>query len=860
MKRIFKISCLIICLLMTLGVFGSNLNIQISADDEYALACSNFEVSKITDDGKFEKYNCYSDFETANAKMKELGKDYVVRHNTSKSATKIVSMVEGVAYAVGRDDSSTINLYNGIRPTSDYKSTYIATGYELNYDYTVVYYPSGEYESDGYAKISMNGFDGYVDLINIDLVPSKFLEKGLPIKLGGNDYRGTSSKAQEVIMTQNYYEAKVNGNYTDLVYYAHMNYPNKNDLYATTYTYRIGPAPSEMQTGVRYYSRNGYEFYTDPQFKNFAFEYYPYYQYLPLRSKSNITAEDLNKALLSVKGSNTNSVLKGNGAAFIEAQETYGVNALLLYAMACQESAWGTSGYALNRNNLFGWNAFDSDPDRASYFDSVKDCVIQMAGANLRGYLDITDARYFSSSLGNKGSGFNLMYASDPYWGMSIASIAYQIDKMTNNNDGTLSDYDTYNVAVIDKLNTPIKDSASDKSTTYYNATYGRNYLEAFTVIVLGQEGDYTKIQFTNPINSKGMVTGNLENLVTYDFDKSVAYVKTKDIHMIYGENVSDGSEPSEPNKPSVSVRNVINIDDFTINDDGTATINGLAFSTGYDYLDKSLISHQLVVTDLESNKDIYTYDLETVDSNGFSLNDGYNYKYAGFSGMIDLKQLPVGSYILKIKTNNNSVLSESTVTASYKNTYLQNKNVNDVSYKLTTNVIYKSRFELDISKSIFDYENINKPTIQNSVLSYDKISIEDGKLVVEGFGYIRDADFGAKQNPEFKLYLASDDGKMFELNTTSGTCKYNLTEALASKYDLSNACYSGEISLDQLESGEYTLYATIKTSDYYDIYFFTDTREYISGDYTSSSKTYDLFVSKDRFKIKLNVEDLVNE
>ena len=846
---------------MTLGVFGSNLNIQISADDEYALACSNFEVSKITDDGKFEKYNCYSDFETANAKMKELGKDYVVRHNTSKSATKIVSMVEGVVYAVGRDDSSTINLYNGIRPTSDYKSTYIATGYELNYDYTVVYYPSGEYESDGYAKISMNGFDGYVDLINIDLVPSKFLEKGLPIKLGGNDYRGSSSKAQEVIMTQNYYEAKVNGNYTDLVYYAHMNYPNKNDLYATTYTYRIGPAPSEMQTGVRYYSRNGYEFYTDPQFKNFAFEYYPYYQYLPLRSKSNISADDLNKALLSVKGSNTNSVLKGNGAAFIEAQETYGVNALLLYAMACQESAWGTSGYALNRNNLFGWNAFDSDPDRASYFDSVKDCVIQMAGANLRGYLDITDARYFSSSLGNKGSGFNLMYASDPYWGMSIASIAYQIDKMTNNNDGTLSDYDTYNVAVIDTLNTPIKASADDKSTTYYNATYGRNYLEAFTVIVLGKEGDYTKIQFTNPVDSNGMVSGNLDTLVPYDFNTSVAYVKTSDIHMIYGDKTDVPTLPEEPEEPVDQSNVAMVINDFTLTDDGSLNIDGKVYATGQNYVDKDKISHELLIIDAESNEVVLKQTLETIETNGDILNDGYDYKYTGFKGTVDLNDLNLGSYYLKIKFINGDyqqTVNLRSINLDYSQQIIRK---DDKIYNLTTNIIYNVRFELDITKTLFDYENINKPTVQKSIITPYSLEIDDnGILSFDGHGYIQYADFGKDDNTNYELYLANSEGMKYQFQINKTACRYDISSVLGVDYDLSDTCFEASIDLNDIPKGEYDVMIVMSTNDYYDIYYLTDSGNRISDEFVNSKKSYKLHVVSDRFKIKLNVEDLVNE
>ena len=34
-----------------------------------------------------------------------------------------------------------------------------------------------------------------------------------------------------------------------------------------------------------------------------------------------------------------------------------------------------------------------------------------------RGYSDPEDWRYFGGYLGNKGSGANVKYASDPFWG-----------------------------------------------------------------------------------------------------------------------------------------------------------------------------------------------------------------------------------------------------------------------------------------------------------------------------------------------------------------------------------------------------------------------------------------------------------
>ncbi len=58
------------------------------------------------------------------------------------------------------------------------------------------------------------------------------------------------------------------------------------------------------------------------------------------------------------------SVLKMGGVAnaFYRIQEDYGVSALGLLAIACNESAYGTSHLAYDKWNLFGWGANDSNP------------------------------------------------------------------------------------------------------------------------------------------------------------------------------------------------------------------------------------------------------------------------------------------------------------------------------------------------------------------------------------------------------------------------------------------------------------------------------------------------------------------
>lgn len=56
--------------------------------------------------------------------------------------------------------------------------------------------------------------------------------------------------------------------------------------------------------------------------------------------------------------------------ALVDAENQYDLNALFILAHADVESAHGTSNYATSRNNLFGFNAVDSNPDLASYYSS----------------------------------------------------------------------------------------------------------------------------------------------------------------------------------------------------------------------------------------------------------------------------------------------------------------------------------------------------------------------------------------------------------------------------------------------------------------------------------------------------------
>jgi LysM repeat protein len=87
-----------------------------------------------------------------------------------------------------------------------------------------------------------------------------------------------------------------------------------------------------------------------------------------LLTKSGLTAGQLQAAEAAMKSDN--GYHADFWQALVDAENTYDLNALFILAHADVESAHGTSNYATTRNNLFGFNAVDSDPDLASSYSS----------------------------------------------------------------------------------------------------------------------------------------------------------------------------------------------------------------------------------------------------------------------------------------------------------------------------------------------------------------------------------------------------------------------------------------------------------------------------------------------------------
>ena len=218
-------------------------------------------------------------------------------------------------------------------------------------------------------------------------------------------------------------------------------------LYSSSNTYskvRVGYDLDYLQSDVKYYSYDGHYFYDTYEkmvadYKtgvftnaiNAANPYYNYYQFLSHRSTNTISAADIDSITSNYFGSVAgyeSSKLHQAGQYFISSQNKYTVNGLLMYGVAVNESNWGKSSYALNRNNLFGHSAYDENPNSADYYDSVEECIDTHAFRFIsRGFLDYNDWRHFGPHLGDKESGINVKYASDPYWGEKAACRAYYL-------------------------------------------------------------------------------------------------------------------------------------------------------------------------------------------------------------------------------------------------------------------------------------------------------------------------------------------------------------------------------------------------------------------------------------------------
>jgi len=750
MKKILTITLLIVIfLLTTVGFNNEDVNAE---NDKYAYACSisEIEVDEAKADGTFELKACYNTFDEAYNSIKNQP-NYVVRGYDSKSPMKIIAMNGGLAYIFSSSD--TLKFYEKVVNNKvSGKSTYSAKRHYATYLETERYFQTGSYKGCGMVKVNLNGFVGYTDLEEVDLVPYIFIENEVTCKVAGG----------EMNLHQNYYYVNEKDSYRDLVAVRYRAIKsNNNDTKIAEGA--IGVAPDFMKTNTRYYSLDGVRFYSDQRMTNYVGSNYNYYQFLSLRSKSNVTALQLKNYLISL-GYN-NSAFINDTQAFIDAQNKYGVNALLMFALACNESAYGTS--LIQTNNIFGLGAFDGAEKANAYvYNTIADCINSFAGWSIVTYLDPlyqSDSgldTYNSSVFGNKGVGINLKYASDPYESFTVSAIAYRIDKYISGGKGKLTDYNYYSLALINKDNVDIKKEANDSSTTLYKSTFGQNssYQKDHVVIVFGQSGDYTKIVSSANLDSnRNPIVSIKKQLNVYNFENSYAYIKTSDLDYLNNKAILP-SEISYETNVSISWNN------------NNLKVNGSAYQkdlndTGKVYI--RLNNKDYLLSSLTNNKDF----------NGV-LNES------------DLTSLPTGQYSLTIKTSYDNYSS-----------YSNNKEIklNSLpSSKIISNKEY-SFMNIDNKTYLKVTNYVDNPT---ALVEVSNIELNKSTLEISGVGVIKGVDSKVQNETKHQLVLINykDNTKNIVIDCVNESSSwYKINDGC----DYSYAGFSVEIDLNNLENFE---------------------------------------------------------
>ncbi|MDF0726042.1 S-layer homology domain-containing protein [Cytobacillus sp. S13-E01] len=339
-----------------------------------------YKVATIDSNGKlvFSTTN-YISFETANAAIRDT-KNQVVTLDS-----KIVKMSNGVVYAKPSLGSSITLIYAENMVT---QIGYLPTNAEMGYIDA----------DENKVKVQLADKVGYVKHTDVTLYPDQML--------GGRSYYMV--------------------NKGELVHYIYNPGKSGYDWYL------YGAAPTFLQEGKTYYSWDG-DTFVDAANGNEVGQAHQYFNYLPLRTKTSYTAEQLNAYIANVK---PESPLKDLGSVFIEAQEKYNVNAMYLLAHAIHESTYGTSEIAQKKFNLFGLKATDAAPgENAQTFSSFEESIMYAGQYVSNQYLDPAGKHFNGAVLGNKARGMNVRYASDPYWGQKIAGHMYRIDKALKGNE-----------------------------------------------------------------------------------------------------------------------------------------------------------------------------------------------------------------------------------------------------------------------------------------------------------------------------------------------------------------------------------------------------------------------------------------
>ena len=534
-KKIAKVSAAsLITLSMTVGnVAAFNNHDDLSVEDE----SSNDKNIDLNSNSTTELEN-NSSIETKNGNKEVIGQTKFVDENGNITTVDVYDGTTGEVYNPRLRVVSTANMVNfncsSAGTTTEFVDYYTGqAGYISKASAADAAFLGYE---NGKVKFMISGVTGLVDPSKVEvLTQGTYYASNYEVNSSGNLYHYISNN---VNATGN----QGNSNY-------------------------VGKGPSYLTKGKEYYSYDGHYFYENyntmiTDYKNNvrtnsvnpSTPYYNYFQYLPMRSKTNYTAQELT-TYLNNKANSSTSKLNNTGDMFIKYQNKYGVNALMAASFAALESGWGKSSIAQNKNNLFGMNATDANPSEdAKKYSSVEACIEDFASNWMsKKYLNGTYTSLFRGGyFGDKGSGIFGKYSSDPYEGEKCASIAENMDASISGKDKNYYTIGVKDVAGTSRTNLNVRQSSNISSTVLYTTIKNPSY--AFIVRKKTPENEFYEIQSDSVLNSNRTA---VSTSAEYNYDSDYAYVSSNHLTIVNNGNDISYEKNEAPVISNAKITNV---------------------------------------------------------------------------------------------------------------------------------------------------------------------------------------------------------------------------------------------------------------------------------------------------------------
>ena len=145
-----------------------------------------------------------------------------------------------------------------------------------------------------------------------------------------------------------------------------------------------------------------------------------------LNKPSGLTLDQFKKVLKDSK--DKNKIFEQNAEYFYYIEKQYNINGIFVASIGIHESAWGTSKIAKDKNNLFGYGAYDSNPYNGAYtFNNYSESIDLLARVLTKYYLNPAGTKIYNSEKavgsyynGSTLSGVNRRYASDKNWANGV--------------------------------------------------------------------------------------------------------------------------------------------------------------------------------------------------------------------------------------------------------------------------------------------------------------------------------------------------------------------------------------------------------------------------------------------------------